>query len=156
LSGIIIAGLLAAALSTLSGSMSSMASSVVMDLLKPAGHLSDERALRVSRIMTVVFATVLVGSAVLFMNSSTTVVELALSIASFTYGGLLGTFLLGMLSHRADQRTALIAFAAGILGMVAVISLKLVAWTWFTLAGVTVTVLVGFAVSRLRGTASGA
>ncbi len=151
-SGIIIAGLLAAALSTLSGSMSSMASSVVMDLLKPAGRLSDEKALRVSRSMTIVFAIVLVGSAVLFMNSSQTVVELALSIASFTYGGLLGTFLLGMLSKKPDERTALIAFAAGILGMVAVITLKLVAWTWFTLAGVAVTLAVGFVVARARRT----
>ena len=151
-SGIIIAGLLAAALSTLSGSMSSMASSVVMDLLKPAGRLSDEKALRVSRSMTIVFAIVLVGSAVLFMNSSQTVVELALSIASFTYGGLLGTFLLGMLSKKPDERTALIAFAAGILGMVAVITMKLVAWTWFTLAGVAVTLAVGFVVARVRRT----
>lgn len=156
LSGIIIAGLLAAALSTLSGSMSSMASSVVMDLLKPTGRISDEKALRVSRIMTVVFAVVLVGSAILFMNSSQTVVELALSIASFTYGGLLGTFLLGMLFKTPDQRTALIAFAAGILGMVAVITLQLVAWTWYTLAGVTVTIIVGLLVSRVRGTTAGA
>ncbi|MCU0454276.1 MAG: sodium:solute symporter [Bacteroidetes bacterium] len=154
LSGIIIAGLLAAALSTLSGSMSSMASSVVMDLLKPAGRVTDERALRVSRVMTIVFAVVLVGSAGLFMNSSRTVVELALSIASFTYGGLLGTFLLGMLFKDPDQRTALIAFAAGIVGMVAVITMQLVAWTWYTLAGVTVTIGVGLLVARLRKTAS--
>lgn len=150
LSGIIITGLLAAALSTLSGSMSSMASSVVMDLVKPVGRMSDERALRLSRVMTIVFAVVLIGSAVLFMNSSSTVVELALSIASFTYGGLLGTFLLGMLFKDPDERTALVAFAAGILGMVAVIMLKLVAWTWFTLAGVTVTLAVGLLVTRLR------
>ena len=151
LSGLIIAGLMAAALSTLSGSMSSMASSVVMDLLKPMTGLAEERALRISRRMTVVFAAVLVGSAILFMNSDQTVVELALSIASFTYGGLLGTFLLGMLSAKPNQRTALIAFAAGILGMVAVISLQLVAWTWYTLAGVSVTILTGLLVSMLPG-----
>ncbi len=156
LSGIIIAGLLAAALSTLSGSMSSMASSVVMDLLRPAGRVSEERALLVSRIMTIVFALVLVGSAILFMNSSQTVVELALSIASFTYGGLLGTFLLGMLFKTPDQRTALVAFAAGILGMVAVITLRLVAWTWYTMAGVTVTIIVGLLVSSFRKAAESA
>lgn len=150
-SGIIIAGLLAAALSTLSGSMSSMASSVVMDLLRPVAGLAEESALRISRRMTVVFAGILVASAILFMNSDQTVVELALSIASFTYGGLLGTFHLGMLFKGPNQRTALIAFAAGILGMVFVISFQLVAWTWFTLAGVSVTIAVGLLVSILPG-----
>jgi Na+/proline symporter len=95
-----------------------------------------------------VFAAILIGSALFFMNTSQTVVELALSIASFTYGGLLGTFLLGLIVRNARQRAALIAFAAGIAGMVVVILLKLVAWTWFTVAGVAITVTVGWIVSR--------
>lgn len=143
LSGFIIAGLLAAALSTLSGSMSSMSSSVMLDLVRPLASMSDEAALRLARRFTAVFAAILVVSALFFMNTSKTVVELALSIASFTYGGLLGTFLFGLLRPAADQRSALIAFAAGIAGMVAVISLGLVAWTWFTVAGVTITIVVG-------------
>ena len=152
-SGLIIAGLMAAALSTLSGSISSMSSSVMLDLVRPLAHMDEEKALRLSRRITVVFAAILVGSAILFMNSSQTVVELALSIASFTYGGLLGTFLLGLLFPRVTQRAALIAFAAGISGMVVVILLKLVAWTWFTVAGVAITITVGWTISKVFGTA---
>lgn len=150
-SGLIIAGLLAAALSTLAGSMSSMASSLVLDLYKPlAGSgLTPERELGISRLLTAVTATLLVGAAIFFMNTSQTVVELALSIASFTYGGLLGTFLLGVLFRPAVQRDALAGFVAGILAMVGVISFQLVAWTWYTLIGVLVTVAVGMASSRL-------
>ncbi|MEX2116976.1 MAG: sodium:solute symporter [Bacteroidota bacterium] len=149
-SGLIIAGLLAAALSTLAGSMSSMSSSIVLDLYKPmAGVVMDQaRELRLSRILTGITALFLVGAAVFFMNTSQTVVELALSIASFTYGGLLGTFLLGVLFERPTQRDAIAGFAAGIGVMIAVISLKLVAWTWFTLVGVLVTLLVGGLLSR--------
>ncbi len=143
--GIIIAGLFAAALSTLAGSMSSLASSTMMDLYVPffgkAGD--DKKQLMISRLFTVMWAVMLVGAAIFFMNTSQAVVELALSIASFTYGGLLGTFLLGILVKKARQEDALAGFVAGIFIMITVISLKLVAWTWFTFIGVLATLLVG-------------
>ncbi|MBI3110637.1 MAG: sodium/solute symporter [Ignavibacteriales bacterium] len=150
-SGFIIAGLFAAALSTLAGSMSSMASSTIMDLYKPyfGSAVTPERELFLARVVTVLWAGLLVGSALFFMNTSQTVVELALSIASFTYGGLLGTFLLGVLFKRPTQEDALGGFIAGILVMVTVISLKLVAWTWFTIIGVAATLIVGAALSAL-------
>ncbi len=151
ISGFIIAGLLAAALSTLAGSMSSLSSSTLLDLYSPlSGRTIDNaRALRISRRITLCWAALLVGSALFFMNTSQTVVELALSIASFTYGGLLGTFLLGVLFQEPRQEDALAAFVGGILVMVSVISLKLVAWTWFTLVGVVATLLIGTLLSRL-------
>ena len=151
LSGFIIAGLMAAALSTLAGSMSSMASSTMLDLYKPiAGRtLDEEKALKISRGVTAIVAVMLVGTALFFMETDQTVVELALSIASFTYGGLLGTFLLGVLMKKAKQEDALAAFVAGILVMITVIALKLVAWTWFTLIGVVVTLVVGGLLSKL-------
>jgi SSS family transporter len=150
-SGFIIAGLFAAALSTLAGSMSSMASSTIMDLYKPyfGANVSPKRELFLARVVTVMWAGLLVGSALFFMNTSQTVVELALSIASFTYGGLLGTFLLGVLFKRPTQEDALAGFVAGILVMVTVISLKLVAWTWFTIIGVAATLIVGALLSAL-------
>lgn len=153
LSGLIIAGLMAAALSTLAGSMSSIASSVVMDLWNPRSgtEAEDKRMLFLSRVATLLAALLLVGTAVFFMTTPQTVVELALSIASFTYGGLLGTFLLGVLLKRPRQEDALAAFVAGILIMVTVISLKLVAWTWYTIIGVAVTLIVGTLLSRLSG-----
>lgn len=157
-SGIIIAGLLAAALSTLAGSISSMASSTVLDLYKPylGKHVSPERELQVSRFVTVAWAGLLVLSALFFMNTPQTVVELALSIASFTYGGLLGTFLLGVLFKKPTQEDALAGFVAGIFIMITVISLDLVAWTWFTFVGVAATLIVGNTLSMLskRATAS--
>lgn len=150
-SGFIIAGLLAAALSTLAGSMSSLSASTLLDLYRPLSGrpMDDARALWISRRITVGWAVLLVGSALFFMNTSQTVVELALSIASFTYGGLLGTFLLGVLFRRPRQEDALAAFVGGILVMISVISLKLVAWTWFTLVGVLATLLIGLLLSRL-------
>jgi len=84
------------------------------------------------------------------MESSQAVVEIALSIASFTYGGLLGTFLLGILNKKATQEDALAGFVAGIFLMITVISLKLTAWTFYTLIGVTATLIVGSLLSSLQ------
>jgi solute:Na+ symporter, SSS family len=150
-SGFIIAGLFAAALSTLAGSMSSMASSTVLDLYKPRAkaNITPAQELRASRLITVLWAGLLVLSAMFFMNTSQAVVELALSIASFTYGGLLGTFLLGLLFKKPRQEDALAGFIGGILVMVTVISLNIVAWTWFTVIGVIATLAIGGGLSAL-------
>jgi SSS family transporter len=152
-SGLIIAGLLAAALSTLAGSMSAMSSSTVMDLYRPlrGGEVDTAKELRISRGITILWAALLAGSAIFFMNTTQTVVELALSIASFTYGGLLGTFLLGVLFKKPSQEDALAAFVGGIFIMIVVISLNLVAWTWYTFIGVAATLLVGGILTGLTG-----
>jgi SSS family transporter len=150
-SGIIIAGLFAAAMSTLAGSISSLSSSTMMDLYKPHKKIPDAKTeLKISRLFTLMWAGLLVGAAILFMNSPQTVVELALSIASFTYGGLLGTFLLGLLNKQATQEDALAGFTAGLFVMITVISLNLVAWTWYTIIGVITTLAVGGFLSRLN------
>ncbi len=149
--GIIIAGLFAAALSTLAGSMSSLSSSTMLDLYQPffGKQNDDANQLRISRLFTIMWAILLVGAAIFFMSTSRAVVELALSIASFTYGGLLGTFLLGIVMKKARQEDALAGFVGGIFIMITVISLKLVAWTWFTLVGVIATLLIGGFLSAL-------
>jgi SSS family transporter len=151
ISGIIIAGLFAAAMSTLAGSMSSLSSSSMMDLYTPLSGkvLSEEKKLKISRLLTILWAGLLVISALFFMGSSRAVVEVALSIASFTYGGLLGVFLLGILVSKAKQEDAIAGFVAGILVMVTVITLNLFVWTWFTLIGVIATIFVGTLLSSL-------
>ncbi|MCK7527307.1 MAG: sodium:solute symporter [Ignavibacteriales bacterium] len=151
ISGLIIAGLFAAAMSTLAGSMTSLASSTMHDLYIPffGKNLDDQKQLKLSRMFTIFWAGMLVISAILFMESSRAVVEIALSIASFTYGGLLGTFLLGILNKKAKQEDALAGFVAGIFIMISVISLKLVAWTWYTIIGVIATLLIGSLLNKL-------
>lgn len=146
LSGIIIAGLLAAAMSTLSGSVNSLASAAMNDIYKPyfgKGN-SDRKDLFLSRMISLGWCVILVGVAIFFIsNTSKALVELALSIASVTYGGLLGTFLLGTLFKRPTQRDALIGFFAGIAVMAVIFSQAWVAWTWFTVIGTGTTLIVG-------------
>lgn len=144
-SGLIIAGLFAAAISTIAGSISSLSSSTIFDIFgRYTEKYHDSKKLFMSRIVSVLWTVLLVISALFFMSSSQIVVELALSIASFTYGGLLGTFLLGLFVKDAKQEDALAGFTAGIFVMLTVIFLNVVAWTWFILIGAGTTILVGF------------
>jgi solute:Na+ symporter, SSS family len=144
LSGLIIAALFAAAMSTLSSSITALGSATMYDYVIPYyGKLNSKNEIAISRLITLAWCILLMGSAVFFMQSPQTVVELALSIASFTYGGLLGTFFLGVLFKNPSLRDAVPAFLAGILVMVYVILFTSVAWTWYTLIGTAVTLATG-------------
>ncbi|MHB2153814.1 sodium:solute symporter [Calditrichota bacterium GD2] len=150
--GLIIAGLFAAAMSTLAGSMSSLSGSAMMDLYKPITkkNLSHKQELAVSRFFTILSGVILTVVALLFIKMSHSVVEIALGIASITYGGLLGVFLLGLLSQKVQEKAAIIAFTAGLLAMLSVSITPIllgqapfVHWTWYVLIGSVVTIGVG-------------
>jgi len=155
--GIIIAGLFAAAMSTLAGSISSLSSSVMLDLYKPfKGKNTDpKKDLFISRLLTIFWAVVLTFVAFLFIQLQQSVVEIALGIASITYGGLLGTFLLGLFFDKVNQKSAIIGFSFGILTMVLIIMLPkilgtapLVHWTWYVAIGSSATIITGNLVQR--------
>ncbi|MBW6500849.1 MAG: sodium:solute symporter [Bacteroidales bacterium] len=150
LSGFIIAALFAAAMSTLSSSITALGSTTMYDFIIPYYrklNLSNE--VMISRMITGFWCILLVGSAIMFMRSPQAVVELALSIASFTYGGLLGTFLLGVLFRRPLLRHAIPAFLTGIALMVYIILFTSIAWTWYTLIGTAATICTGLLLTGL-------
>lgn len=152
--GLLIAGVFAAAMSSLSSSINSLASASAYDFWAPLrGLVGDEaRILRAGKAFTLLWAALLIGGAVVFipLSQETSAVEMALGIASVVYGGLLGAFGLGVLVERADQRSVIIGMATGI-GTVTAIWLTIpdkVAWPWFALIGTVVTFGVGWALGR--------
>jgi len=156
--GLLIAGIFAAAMSSLSSSINSLASASAYDFWAPLkGAEGDEkRILRAGKGFTLIWAALLIGGAVLFipLSKGTTAVEVALGIASVVYGGLLGAFALGVLVDRSDQRSAILGMVAGI-GTVTVIWLTIpdqIAWPWFALIGTGVTFLVGWVFGRRHAT----
>ena len=66
-----------------------------------------------------------------------------LTIASITYGALLGVFLLGTWNKRANENGALVGFVAGLATMIAVDRFTPLAWTWYVLVGTVVTYAIG-------------
>ncbi len=151
--GLLIAGILASAMGSLSSSISSLASSTFLDLFRHSRRgrtLDPSQEIVWSRVFTLLWGILLVCGALLFSDTRNPVVEIGLKIASFTYGGLLGTFLLGFSSRRVAQPDAFAGLIAGLLTMVAVLEWTSVDWTWHTMIGCLATVLVGNISCRVR------
>jgi SSS family transporter len=152
--GLLVAGVLAAAMSSLSSSISALASASAYDFWAPLVGATDDdaRVGRVGRMLTLLWAAALVAGAWLFLDlgEGAAAVEVALGIASIVYGGLLGAFLLAIASTRADARSVAIGMLGGI-ALVAWIGYAhsdLVAWPWYVLLGSSTTALIGWGLGR--------
>jgi SSS family solute:Na+ symporter len=152
ISGLLIAAILAAAMSNLSAALNSLSSSAIMDFYAQLRPQADEKTkMRLSRFATLAWALVLFGLAIIALHKVGRVVEVGLQIASVAYGALLGVFLLGVLTRRANQTGAMIGMACGF-----AIDLYLwlgtrIPWTWWVMTGSCVTFAVGWTASTLIG-----
>jgi SSS family transporter len=163
LAGLVVAGILAAAMSSHASAVNSLASASTHDFYAPlTGRQDPEQLLRVGRWLTLVWTAILVAGAIAFRDQNTPVVQLALSIASLTYGALLGTYILGGAWPRARERDVIIALMVSIVVMSPIVLgaviphfpvrwLPGLAWPWYVPLGTAVTVLVGMISSVVSG-----
>jgi Na+/proline symporter len=150
ISGLLIAAILAAAMSNLSAALNSLSSSAIMDFyvrLRP--QADEQKRMRLSRTATFLFAIVLFALAVFSLHKAGRVVEVGLQIASVAYGALLGVFLLGVLTKRANQRGAMIGMLFGFSTDLYLWRWTHLPWTWWVLIGATVTFVFGYTCSLL-------
>jgi solute:Na+ symporter, SSS family len=140
--GIVMAAILAAAMSNLSAALNALASTSIMDFLKPLRpEYRESTYLRLARWATVLWGVVLFCIGLLARHWGR-VLEAGLSIASVLYGALLGVFLLGVLTKRPGERAAIIGMSCGFVSVLLVRAH--VAYTWYVLIGSTVTFVVGW------------
>src|SRR5437879_11419370 len=148
ISGLVIAAIFAAAMSNLSGSLNSLASTTVLDFYKPLirPDASDESLLKLSRWLTAAWGFVLIGIAIL-ARSWGSVFTTGLTIASLVYGPMLGAFLLGVLTRRANQLGVMtgMAFSLVFMLIVRIEFATAIAWTWYVLFGTIICFIVGYA-----------
>src|SRR6202140_2664982 len=150
IAGLLIAAILAAAMSNLSAALNSLASSSIMDFyLRFRREVSEAGRLRLARLATVAWALVLFGLAMVALHRVGRVVEVGLQIASVAYGALLGVFLLGVLTKRANQRGAIVGMGGGLAIEFYLWLGSSVAWTWWVVIGTSVTFAVGYTASAL-------
>jgi SSS family solute:Na+ symporter len=148
LAGILLAAILAVAMSNASGSLNSLAASSVMDLNALRGKpTAPARFLIVSRRMTLVWGVVLIFFGLVKWRHS--LLETGLAIASLPFGSLLGLFLLGTLDSRANSKGSLAGMFTGLAAVLTVYLASSIAYTWYVLIGSCVTFAVGALVSRV-------
>jgi len=164
ISGLIIAAVLAAAMSNLSAVLNSLSSTTVVDFyMKVRPNAAARERSSISHVSTLFWAVALCGLAFISRGSKH-VVEVGLSIASVAYGSLLGVFLLGTMTRRANEAGSILGmivglavniflwrqpapitfYVAGIHGVV-----PRVAWTWYVVIGTAITFCVGYLFSLL-------
>ncbi|MDP7330287.1 MAG: sodium:solute symporter [Candidatus Marinimicrobia bacterium] len=136
--GLLLAGILSAAMSTLSSSINSLASSTISDWF--GGGKAD---LKKSRIISGIWALVLIGIALLFDEGDSAIVILGLQIASFTYGGLLGLFILSKMKRDFHATSLIMGLIASLL-IVFYLKQMGFAWTWFVGISVMVNISITF------------
>ena len=156
IAGLVIAAIFAAAMSNLSGSLNSLASTTVLDFYAPLTGLepatatgtatADRRLLQLSRWLTAAWGIALIGIAILARGWGS-VFTAGLTIASIVYGPMLGAFLLGLLTRRVRQRDIMIAMAVSLVAMVAVNLATPLAWTWYVLTGTIICSTIGWVAS---------
>jgi solute:Na+ symporter, SSS family len=168
LAGLVVAGILAAAMSTISSSINALASSMTHDLYAGwSGRRDPAHLLRVGKLFSAVWGLSLIAGALFFYlyatGTDTPVVVLALSIASITYGALLGTYVLAA-RPRVQGRDVVGAVAVTVIAMLLVVFARSLsasaafewlapasrlAWPWYVPLGTLIAVSTGIALSYL-------
>ncbi len=148
ISGLVIAAIFAAAMSNLSGSLNSLASTTVLDFYKPLINptASDESLLKLSRWLTAAWGVILIAIAI-FARNWGSVFTVGLTIASLVYGTMLGAFLLGVLTKRANSVGVVVGMLASMVCMLFIKIYTELAWTWYVITGTIVCLSVGYIVS---------
>lgn len=147
MAGLIIAGLFAAAMSTLSSSLAALSSATVFDVFPKLGARQD--SLKISRLFMVLWTLVFVLFAVSFSSTENPVIELGLGIAGFTYGGLLGSFLIGRYTN-FDQFSTISGLFGCVFFMTLIIFGTSLAWPWYTLTGLIIFYIIAATANVVR------
>jgi SSS family transporter len=146
LAGLLLASIVAVAMSNASGSLNSLAASSVLDFSKLWGRSTDSvKFLRLSRRMTLVWGAILMAFGFVKWGP---LLETGLTVASLPFGSLLGLFLLGTLDRKATATGALIGMFAGLATVLCIWRFTGIAYTWYVLIGALMTFGLGSMVSR--------
>ncbi len=146
-SGLLIAAILAAAMSNLSAALNSLSSTTIVDFyarIRPQS--TEQRRVQLSRFATIGWAVLVFGLALLARHGGR-VLELGLSVASVAYGALLGVFLLGVLTRMASERGAITGMICGLILNLYLWRFTSVSFTWYVVLGSTATFIVGYCAS---------
>jgi len=147
LTGVLLASILAVAMSNASGSLNSLAASSVVDFAGLRDDKSDTSTfLQRSRRMTLVWGAVLIGFGLLPWGH---LLEAGLTVAALPFGSLLGLFLLGTFDPRANALGSLVGMFGGLICVLLVLGFTQVAFTWYVMIGSCVTFALGALVSRV-------
>jgi solute:Na+ symporter, SSS family len=149
LAGLLLASIIAVAMSNASGSLNSLAASSILDFSRLRGRAADTASfVKISRLMTLLWGLVLMGFGLVKWGP---LLEAGLTVVALPLASLLGLFLLGTIDRRANATGASIGMFFGLAVILYVFKFTTVAFSWYVMIGSIVTFVVGAVVSRMIG-----
>lgn len=147
---LLLAAILSAALSSTASALNSLSSTSVTDFAFPrfGATLSPEQWVTVSRGFTLAWMAVLIVIALLASTFDENILELALSVPSYTYGSLLAAFLLGIFTPIRNQIAVVIGMFVGVLAVIVISRLGL-HWTWYVPVGAASSMVAAFVLAAM-------
>jgi len=145
LRGLVIAGVFAAAMSTISSVLNSLATVFLRDFYQPLS--GRDGSVKLARQMTVVFGVAATAIS-LYADSFGAVLVAAGKIRNFFGGSLVGAFLLGIFFRRANGFGAFWGIVAGFLAVATLSYTTEVSWLWYSVISTGVSVGVGLWLSQ--------
>ncbi|MBP6965185.1 MAG: sodium/solute symporter [Armatimonadetes bacterium] len=151
ITGLVVAGLFAAAMSTLDSSMNSVATAIVTDFYRRfRPDAPDRRCLNLARWLTVLLGAAGVGTALWMANSGIkSLWDMFITILGLTGGALAGMFILGIFTRRAHGTGTLIGAIGGAFTLYLVQSRTSVHFFLYAAVGIVACVMIGYAASLI-------
>ncbi len=163
LTGALVAAVFAAAMSSLDSALNSLAAALTVDFLvrfKP--DLPEDKRMTFAKFVVVTAGAVGIGIGIYSSRTGAPLIDLILSFMGYFAGGLLGLFLLGMLTRKASGTGAFIGAIVGTLVVLMVtandfplprlyevMGFEPIPFIWSTAVGLVVTFFVGYGISLL-------
>lgn len=142
--GLMLAGIFSAAMSTLSSSINSLSSSTAIDIMEiDKRDTTDLQKVRLSKLIAFIWLIIIIIVSILFNYTSKPLVEIALKIASITYGGMIGMFILGRFFQNFSERAALAGLFVSIMINIYILIATNVFWLWYVTIGFFISFSVG-------------
>jgi SSS family solute:Na+ symporter len=147
LRGLLLAAILAAAMSSIDSALNSLAAVTLEDI---AGISPDRQSVWLSRGVSLGWGVFAVVSGLVFARTGSGVLETINLIGSAFYGPVLAVFTLGVLARGLAGSAAVAGLVTGLLGNLALAQLAPgVSWLWWNPAGFLLTCVVALSISRV-------
>lgn len=149
--GLIVAAILAAAMSSVAAELNALATASTMDFYRRHINVnsSEKQMLRFGRLSTLVWG-VFACIVATFATNLGSLIEVVNTFGSFFYGSLLGVFVLAFAVPRAKSAGAFYGLLFGIVSVWIASSTTDIAFLWFNVVGCLVTVAAGYLISIVR------
>ena len=150
--GLVMVGLLAAAMSSIDSAINSLSAATVEDFIRPNIRLDETKVLYYSRLTTLLWG----GACILFSfqveHIAPTILEAVNKVGSMFNGPLLALFCTALLLRGVPQRFALGGFVIGLFANLALaVWMPLVSWLWWNVFGFAVAILCSVLATMLSG-----